>query len=252
MDLQQVLKAHFRGKSMKTYYDEILETIQNHIKMKEYDEAKALIYTELKMPYIPVDFEKELKDCLCDIKEASGVNQQVDFNIEDLEKYLFDEDELQLVAVSKLNTMNLRQYTEIIDRYLRSNPYPSAAALLIDSCIEQKLDESFIYIKNQVEYEFTPSCCLRPIESGGFSEAQSYLSEWFENHDPSFYEFTIQHLIQECFTYLPLSYDKEDGYQLALLVVRFVLGLMGRESEWESLEHTLVEREDLTNYRLLS
>jgi hypothetical protein len=237
---------------MKSYYDEILETIENHIKNKEYDEAKSLILSELKMPYVPVEFEKKLEELNKDIKSESGNQGIRELSEQDIEKYLFADDELQLVAVNKLNTLNLRNYLELISKYLASKPNPSAAALLIDSCIEQKIDETLIYQKDEIDYEFTPVCCLRPFESDGFNEAQSYLEEWFSNEDPSFYEFCLQQLIHECFDYLPLSYELEEGYELALMTTKFVLNLTNRSNEWDNLEKKLKFRQETPKNHLLS
>ncbi|MEG0240327.1 DUF3196 family protein [Anaerorhabdus sp.] len=237
---------------MENYYDEILQTIKELIEKKEFDEAKALIHTELKMPYVPVEFESEVKELLKDIKEMSGSETISVLSDEEIEECLFRNDEFQLYAVNQLNAKNLRQMTDLIERYFKSKPNPYAAALLIDSCIEQRIDDTFTYIKGDMEYQFSPIMCLRPFESDGFNEAQSYLEDWFESDDPSFYKFVMQQLIHECFDYLPLSYDYEDGYQLAIQVVRQVLVLVDRENEWDQLALKLTERQDLLRNRQLS
>ncbi|MEA4874965.1 DUF3196 domain-containing protein [Anaerorhabdus sp.] len=217
---------------MSNYYDEILDKILELIKDERLDEAQALVLAELNMPYIPIEFEKKLKEAKVIIKEQRNDTKTTELEIEQIESYLYGNDEQQLIAVNQLNKMNLRAHLDLCKEYLLSKPSHAAAALLIDSCIEQAIDEEFVFTKDDVEYSFNPRDLERPFDSGGFHVAVEYLSNWFESSDPSFFELCSQQLIHDTFNFLPLSYDEDEGYDLALHVAKVVFGLMNRGNEW--------------------
>lgn len=243
MNLQLELEVYFRKESMSNYYDEILDKITELIGDKRLDEANALILAELNMPYVPVEFETKLKEFKITIKELKNDTKPHELDLEQIESYLYGDDEQQLIAVNQLNQANLRLYLDLVKAYLVSQPSQAAAALLIDSCIEQAIDELLIYKKDDLEYEFTPRDLERPFDSGGFHVAIEYLSRWFENDDPSFFELCSQQLIHDTFHFLPLSYDESEGYDLALHVAKVVFGLMNRGNEWNNFVKTAKRNE---------
>lgn len=237
---------------MRNYYDEILERIHGLIEERQYDEAQALLLTELNMPYVPLEFEKKLKELLVSIKESSNTGRVSEMDESELETYLYGNEEQQLIAVNQLSKQNLRMHKELCRAYLLSNPSTSAAALLIDSCIEQAINEDFVYLKGDVEYTFNPIDLQRPFKSGGFQVALGYLMDWFEHLEPSLYELCSQQLVFETFSFLPLSYDEEEGFDLALHVAKIVYGLMDRGHEWNQFLQRIQENEPPASTHLVS
>lgn len=219
---------------MDNYYVEILKNIRKNIDDGNIDEAYLLTIEELKMPYIPVEVEKELHNFMLDIKGLRSEKSSASMSIEQIENYLKGNDEQQLLAVNQLSLSNLRQNIELVESYLSSCDNKSAAVLLIDACIEQQIDETLIYHTSDIDYEFTPKYCVRPYDSEGFKKASVLISEWFESDDPSFFIMCMQLLIQCSFAYLPMSYEEDDAFCLALSVVKEVMGLMQYGNEWTS------------------
>lgn len=228
-----MLEVYFRRVWMRNYYDEILDKIQELMQDGRFDEAQALVLTELNMPYIPVEFEAKLKEMRLILKEQRNDGKVAELDEADIESYLFGSEEQQLIAVTQLSKQNLRMKLDLLRAYFLSNPSKSAVALLIDSLIEQSINEEFVYDKDGVEYAFNPQHVLRPFDSGGFQVAMSYLEEWFMHQEPSMFELCNQQLIFESFSFLPLSYNEDEGYELALYVTKIIYGLMNRLEEWD-------------------
>ena len=61
---------------MAGYYDETLEEIRNLMEEGEYEEALYMIRKELKMPYVPSDFEKSIRSLARDIKAAMNEKKE--------------------------------------------------------------------------------------------------------------------------------------------------------------------------------
>lgn len=235
---------------MDNYYVEVLDNIKKLIDTGKIEEAYMLVMEELKMPYIPADIEVQLHDYITDVKGLRNEKSGFNITIDQVETYLNGSDEQQLLAVNQLGQSNVRQNIDIVKYYLSKCTNRAAAALLIDVCIEQQIDETLVYHTDDIDYEFVPKYCIRPYDSLGFGKASVLISQWFESDDPSFFVMCMQMLIQCCFDYLPLSYDDEDSLCLALSVVKEVMCLMQYENEWVSFIHKMgFEDEKIMNFR---
>lgn len=219
---------------MENYYQEILTEVEKLLGLEQLEKAQQLIRTELQMPYIPFDVEKQLKQWQIDLNEKLENYRKKDLDVEMIEKYLNGSQEQQLIAVEQLDEKDLRKYTDVIESYLCNHPSRYAASLLIDSCIRQEINKEMRIQKNGEFILFNPLKCLKVEESHGFLEALQLLREWFESEDPSFLKMCTTLLFQSCFEYLPLNYQEENGRFLALSVVHTVLKWTGREEEWIS------------------
>lgn len=194
------------------YYEDVLERINGFINKEEYEEAKRLILNELDVPYVPKDFEDRLKELLSFINEKTfKVNVLSD---EDIEKYLYMDENHQLIAVDELNRKNLRDYIEICNRYLKSNCFINGKVLLIDSLIKQEINYEFECMKNNEIIRFNPSE-IDPIEkSSGYLSCLNALRERFMK-EPSMLYMAEQLLYKEAIMALPFNIDKDNGIKLA-------------------------------------
>lgn len=184
---------------MSNYYEELLSEINNKIQEGSEDEAIAMIQEELRMPYVPLETEEKLVtvlDNLIKTKKAEA-RSEIQLSEDELRAYLKGSELKQLKAVQCLCGMNLRGSLELVEDYLKQNPHPAAAALLIDACIEQEINEELTYIQDGTEITFIPRYREHPWESDGYKEAAAKLREWFENDNPSLLELVMQLVNQE-------------------------------------------------------
>ena len=119
------------------YYEEILIQIRELIEKEELDEARRLILNELSVPYVPRDFEDELKELLLETKTSDYQPKLI--SDAQIEEFLYSDPSHQLIAVDELNKKNLRDYIDLCQDYLRSKGFKNAMVLLIDSLIRQEI-----------------------------------------------------------------------------------------------------------------
>lgn len=214
---------------MENYYDEIVKEIQDLIDSEKYEEAMFLLKKEFSMPYIPQDVEDKLTEMLKTVRyalanQSKATEETLDALLDDLQGNA----QQQLAACSKISNHNLRDCIEEIQNYLKEEPYPEAAALLVEAIAEQEIQEEFVWNKDGVEYTFYGDSVTPCAKSKGFLCAISYLQKWFaKNLD--MYEMSKTLLIHEVFMFLPLSYDESEGKDLAFDVFEQICQMMGRE-----------------------
>ena len=110
---------------MGGYYDEILEDLKDLMKRGRYMEAKTVVDRELAMPYIPADFEKEIRKISKDI--AYALSDKRERRVDDMDTLLhklYGKPETQMAAVYQLSKMNLRECTEEIQAWFSHLPAP--------------------------------------------------------------------------------------------------------------------------------
>ncbi|MGN1388341.1 MAG: DUF3196 domain-containing protein [Bulleidia sp.] len=197
------------------YYEEIVTEIRNAIAEHRYEDAKFLLKRELSMPYIPQDAEAQFHALQKDLRYACEDSHEPEEEpLEVLLSMLKGKPEAQLAAASRLHDRNLRTCTGEIRDYLSHDPYPEAAALLIEALAEQEIGDEFVYTKDGVEYTFWPDAVTPVPRSPGFLEALSLLRQWV-SRNPSLLETAKSVLIHEAYMNLPLSYEKEEAEQAA-------------------------------------
>ncbi len=221
---------------MSNYYDEVLEEIRSFIQQKKYDDADFLLKKELQMPYIPLDVEDKLKKLKREVNYQRSENRQIhEQSLESLLNQLKGKPKSQLAAASVLIERNLRTCLPEIKDYLSKDPVPEAAVLLVEALAEQEISDEFVLIKNGVEYTFWSDDIIPVHKSEGLLTANAYLKDWLENDHPDFYEMAKTLLIHEVYTFLPLSYDKDEGEFLALEMLRQVSEMMDDGAIYEKI-----------------
>lgn len=205
----------------KNYYDEVLDTLKELYRKKDYLKAQSIIEEELSMPYIPLDFEKELKNIAKDIK-ASVKSKDIILDDEMLEEYLNGDDYKQLLAVNYLDSMNLRNYLSLINSYLSGDGNRECKCLLISSLINQEINEEITVNKDELEITFIPKYA-EPVEmTDGYNSGLDFIRKVFENENPAFFNMCKELLVKECFYNLPLAYDEEEGIILGKSIIVYL------------------------------
>lgn len=220
-----------------SYYSELIYKVKEYIEDNKIKEAKEILSEELKMPYIPKEYEEELKSLDKTVNEMITLEVGVkETSIEKIEEYLNGDAKMQLQAVAALFEKNMRNHIAIISNYLLNNPVKEAAALLIDSMIDQQLQNQFEYSKEGINYSFIPAYLNKPCETVGFLKADDFLQEWIANENPSMYEMCLQLLIREAYLMLPLEIDEDESKGIALSILKNVMDLMGETTLFEKIK----------------
>ncbi len=221
---------------MNDYYSEILEDIETLIAEKKVDEALFLVRKELSMPYIPQDVEQRLiqykKECvyLQADREKDG-EESMDSLLRKLKRSPAE----QLMAANKLSDRNLRICVKEIQDWFQKDCNPEAAALIINAIAEQEINEEFQITKNGVEYVFDGDSVTPVMKSEGFLYAIHLIDEWFMDN-PSYLEMARTLLIHDAYLQLPLTYEKEEGFNLAKSACLQVCDLMNDEESKSLIE----------------
>lgn len=218
---------YFRGcytNVCMNYYDETIIKIRSLIDTSQFDEAERLIRNELDLPYVPKDFEIELNDLLMKIRKTKQPSSLSD---EQIEQYLYMDDQHQIVAVDDLNRKNLRDYYELCNDYLQKGTFSNAKVLLIDSLIRQEINKEFSYIKDGKMIVFNPSKILPPEESPGYKSCINLLNETFMK-EPSKLLLAKQLLYKEAIMMLPDSLNEDDGIYLSEKISDYINNAFNR------------------------
>lgn len=196
---------------MKNYYEELIQEMKEMVELQQYEEALFRLKTELQMPYIPEEYEREFLSLEKDIRFALE-NQKKDHEIplESLLHMLKGKPESQMIAANALSNRNLRSCVKELQDYLSKDPTPEAAELIVDAIAEQEIKEEFVWVRNGVEYTFFGDSVTPVAKSEGFLEAMRLLEERFEK-EPSLLEMARILLIHKSYEALPIGYKVEEA-----------------------------------------
>ncbi|MCR4634095.1 MAG: DUF3196 family protein [Erysipelotrichaceae bacterium] len=202
------------------YYEETLSKIDALITDGKKEEALRLIANELNMPYLPKDFEEELRKLLQELKRPDDVQRS--FSEEEILSFLDQDEKYQLLAVSHMDKMNLRNHTEAIGRFLADEERSvNAKALLIDSLIFQQIDHVFLYKTKDRKARFNPKDLKRADEGNCFLKAKKILEETYMK-EPSKLKLAMQLLYKETMLFLPLEIEEKDSRRLAEKIIAYI------------------------------
>lgn len=201
------------------YYEEILQKIDELMDSKDYEQAKRIILNELDIAYVPRDFEEKLNDYLAKINTKTFKVKQV--SDEDIETFLFEDQSHQLIAVDELNKRNLRDFDELVDKYLKEGSFKNAKVLLIDSLIRQSIDKEYTFIDGDSSITFNPSKLVCPEECQAYKKGQEVLSDYYLK-EPSKLKMAMDLLFKEIMMSLPNNLDDKDGELIANKIIEFI------------------------------
>ncbi len=204
---------------MDGYYKEIVEEIEDAVVDRRYDEAYLLLQKELSMPYIPRDVEERLLALQKEVNANRSLYRvRGEKPLEELLQGLHGREKKQLESCSLLIDRNLRVCIDEIKDYLEKDPFPEAAALLVNAVAEQRIEEDFTWNKNGVEYCFDGDSVIPVLESKGFVVSYEMLEDLVSSY-PSVLKVAKQLLFHDAMLYLPLSYEESEVEYLVTDVV---------------------------------
>ena len=201
------------------YYDDTLNRIKEYIDSKDYLSAKAIILEEFKQIYIPKEFEQSLKEYLQIINE--NLNVYKSYSIEEIESFLYMDNDHQLIAVDYLDKLNLRDHINICDNYLKDGDFKNAQVLLIDSLIRQQIDHNFTYLDGVNTHYFNPIELKNIEETDGYICAYKVLDDYYMK-EPSKFVMAKQLLNKEMLMNLPKMYSGDEGKEIADKIIKFI------------------------------
>ena len=200
------------------YYKELVSNIEKAIESADYDKASKLIDDELSLPYVPKDVFERLREFKENIP-AEDINRTL--SEEEIREYLKGNEYRQLVAVEQLNKLNLREYYDLCNEYLKSDGFINAKVLLIESLVRQEISDEYTMLKDGMLFNFIPRYVMLPEESEGYNTALKILSDYYMK-EPSYFLMARDLLYKDCFMALPLSYIMEEGEMLARNIISYL------------------------------
>lgn len=215
---------------MNAYYLSLLQEIQKQMDEKSFQTAYELIHQELELPYVPKEalevLEVYQKECL--IHMDKPIRSPDD---EQLIAWVHGDTIQKEKAVSLLQNLNLRNYHNEIEILLNSELLDEYKGELIESMMEQKIDEPYTMIKNGLEITFVPSSIMSKDDDMVLNETQELFDQWFSNDNPAFCNFCNRLLEQEILEVRPFDFTEHEPYVLAKSIVRLVLEAFGQSDQ---------------------
>ncbi|MGM9952625.1 MAG: hypothetical protein ACI32Q_04470 [Intestinibaculum porci] len=232
-------KAKLEGKAAKavakeTYYDVVGQYIMSLKECEDYEEAINILIEELSMPYIPYEYENAFNTAYDEIllakqDAAYGNEKKQIFSSEEIEVILNKDDvndDLLYMALDQLQQLNVRILMPSIRQYLE-NPKkpPFAKTLIMETLIEQQVDEELEVSKFHDYYTFNPSYSPLVLEQMCYNGIGKELVRVLEDENAS--------LLNQCLDYLEyylyVIYPKdiyEDEYSLAAAALHYYVATL--------------------------
>lgn len=224
---------------MDTYYEDILNKVENQIEHAMFSDAYKILEEELSMPYIPKEYEEKLiayyNQCRSEVKQS--MTRQ--FSEEDIHELLSGSLDEQFLAIEQLKKSNIRNHLEDIQLYLNTKPHYLVRSFLMEALMEQNITDEFTTEIDGLEITFTPCYIESPMESDGVQKAVAYLRDWFENENPTFTMMCVDSLVKEAYLKLPFNIEEEDALDLAVAICVYVFEA---NEEYEALDIFLKEK----------
>lgn len=232
-------KAKLEGKAAKavakeTYYDVVGQYIMSLKECEDYEEAINILIEELSMPYIPYEYENAFNTAYDEIllakqDAAYGNEKKQIFSSEEIEVILNKDDvndDLLYMALDQLQQLNVRILMPSIRQYLE-NPKkpPFAKTLIMETLIEQQVDEELEVSKFHEYYTFNPSYSPLVLEQMCYNGIGKELVRVLEDENAS--------LLNQCLDYLEyylyVIYPKdiyEDEYSLVAAALHYYVATL--------------------------
>lgn len=164
------------------YYDQTIAHIQKLIGDNQLLDAIKQLEEELSMPYIPFaaqhQFESLLVQAKSKLAEQTDKQPKMDFSL--IESYLFSDDpDRQDYALAMLEKANVRQYMDIIKRYLVEPQGDNMVkTALLHILIDQQINDQCDVVKNNTRIPIELSQ-LKPLNKNDLTIRQ--LDLWIES-----------------------------------------------------------------------
>lgn len=216
---------------MNSYYQSLLQEIHKELDQKDYDKALRMIQTELDLPYVPREELEVLQnyksECLAHI-ERPVVHP-------DLESLIHGSLQEQEKAVALLQSCNLRMMHEEVETLLCSSKLlDETKGELIESLMEQKIEDPYKMKKSGLEITFIPSIIVPSSQDATIQEVRDYFDQWFACDNPTFLRFCNRLLDQEVLENRPLDFEDCQALPIAKALVRLVCEAFGQNEDFQT------------------
>lgn len=243
-------KAKLEGKAAKavakeTYYDVVGQYIMSLKECEDYEEAINILIEELSMPYIPYEYENAFNTAYDEIllakqDAAYGNEKKQIFSSEEIEVILNKDDvndDLLYMALDQLQQLNVRILMPSIRQYLE-NPKkpPFAKTLIMETLIEQQVDEELEVSKFHEYYTFNPSYSPLVLEQMCYNGIGKELVRVLEDENASLLNQCLDYLEYYLYVIYPKDIYEEEYSLVAAALHYYVATLQNIEVDEMDLE----------------
>ena len=238
--------AFAKANAKETYYDVIAIYLNILKELEEFEEAINILIEELSMPYIPYQYESLFNAAYDEIllakQEANytlEAKNQI-FSVDEIAVLLDKEecnDDLLYMALDQLQQLNVRMIIPAIERFLL-NPkkHSFAKSIIMETLIEQQIDDEIQVFKNGVIYDFNPAYLPLVLSQNAYEGIYRLLERKLEDENPSLLALCQEYLEYVLYSYFPKEiYD--DEYAVYAAGIQYYLSLLQSiEISMEDLE----------------
>lgn len=205
----------------KNYYDVLCMHIAVLVALEKDEEAIELLEEELRMPYIPYQYENFLNttyDTLYrkKLQNSKKYNMYDVCNDQELKDILIEQRDkhILLIVLDQLSKRNIRLYLNELRFILKAKDYPNEVKTVILELLgEQGVDEQVIVYNNGVEME-VDICSLTPLmEQLSIDEILNRIEESVDDKDISIFNACQDLLIAYLASVYPIEIE-EDEYDV--------------------------------------
>lgn len=183
------------AQASKSYYDVVAIYVAILKELQLFDEAIDLLVKELSMPYIPYNYEMmynhSYDELLIEKREANEGYESFNHALseDEIENILLRDnvnEELLLMAIQELQTMNIRRLIPAIRMFLQDNNRNNfLKSILIELMIDQEIDDEMVVVKNDIPYDINPSYMPMVISGEAIENIERSLENALEDDNPS-------------------------------------------------------------------
>lgn len=223
-------------------YEEQIKVVEDLIEKKDFKQAREILEEELRMPYIPLKVEEVFRRLWREVQQLSkpDLSVQTIHDEDSLRSLLVQDDEAQLKLLDALSRLNLRQYESLMQDVLNHLSDPLLKRLAIRLLIEQSISTEYT-MEDDMSYQFIPAALTLPEDSEAVQKAYQLLCDWFENDNPSLLKLCTMRLNELALMALPLGFEAEEAFGLALECARELIQQIGSEEEIEAWNEKITE-----------
>lgn len=224
---KEALEAVKEGvaKSSKKYYDMLALEVLILVQLEQDDEALKILEEELSMPYIPDNYETLFRSTYESLVKKKNANEKqyspFDLLSEEELKELISpskESEVIFLAFQQLAKRNVRQYMDVVSKYLQSDAKDYYKTVLLEILQDQGIDVK-IDLKHAGKMITVNPSKLEPlINEEMINDMSKYLVNMNEDKDVSINQDCYDILMNYLGNIYPEKVDKEEYKNLAAAI----------------------------------
>lgn len=192
---------------MNNYYTEIIESIQNHIDQKEYDQALEKLIVELSMPYIPDDSKVKFESLLREIKALEPQKSSLLTDIETIKDAFLMSEDMKIKALNSMESLNLRPYLEDIQDILNLEMDDMMKRMVLMIALEQDLDFTYDVTLEGEQHRINLKEIENPFTHPHYQKVYMDLNDMLGSYDPSLLKLCLDELNLNIMAHFPFIHE---------------------------------------------